>query len=619
MQPLFKSFLGCFYIKLSTILQVFVLQLGTCYNNLKVGIALKNNKISAYIDSISKVVNEDKKANKNHKDISMFFNNTITFLSEENLVILLVTDILEVLASYPSQSFDYSSIENKRITLDLKSTESFKTERFSGVDISIYSSSIQISQLSDGDYRLLCFGLDFSGDRLKEISNKLLKSLDTLMAYGQEKNKEYNTLVSFLDSVDDGISACDDDGIVTYINKSACAMLHTTKEEVLKRDLKTFIPDSILLKTIKTKQTYLDVEYFIDYKDKIMHLMSSAYPVFDRDKQIIGAIDIYRRIKRSIKVATHLVGYHANYTFDDFIGDSKSLADTIVLAKKFAHSDKNILITGDSGTGKELFAQSIHNYSHRKNGPFVAINCASYPRDLFESELFGYDEGAFTGAKKGGKTGKFELASGGTIFLDEIGEMPLHLQAKLLRVIESKTITRIGSNKKSNIDVRIIAATNRNLEEMISNNSFREDLFYRLKILYLHLESLKNRGNDCAVLCDHFIKKFSDDSSKVILGLDSEAREYVKKYHWPGNIRELENIISLSLFYAEGQYITKDNLIKSGLNVIETIPRVKEKKEKLSTITNEIILETLEKNKGNKKKTAEELGISRNTIYRLLK
>lgn len=428
----------------------------------------------------------------------------------------------------------------------------------------------------------------------------------------------YKDLLVFLNSVDDGISACDKDGKITYINKAACEMLYTTEEEVIGKDLNTLIPDSILLKTVRTQKTYLDIEYFIDYKDKIMHFMSSSYPVFDDKGQIIGAIDIYRRIKRSIKLATDLAGHSANYTFDDFIGDSKELLDSIQIAKKFSTSNKNILITGDSGTGKELFAQSIHNYSSRNKGPFVAINCASYPRELFESELFGYDEGAFTGAKKGGKTGKFELANGGTIFLDEIGEMPLHLQAKLLRVIESKTITRIGSNKKINIDVRIISATNRNLEDMIENNRFREDLFYRLKILYLHLSSLKNRGNDSVILCNHFIKKFSTDSPKDVIGLDEEAAEYVKEYDWPGNVRELENVISLSLFYAEGDYISKEDLINAGMVIEKPEEEKPPKKEDLNTRTNRIILETLEKNKGNKKRTAEELGISRNRIYKLL-
>lgn len=430
---------------------------------------------------------------------------------------------------------------------------------------------------------------------------------------------EYSKLLLFLNSVDDGISACDRNGRITYINKSACEMLNTTEKEVIGKDLNTLIPDSLLLKTIKTKKTYLDIEYFIDYKGKTMHFMSSSYPVFDDQGNILGAIDIYRRRKRSIKLATDLAGHNANYTFDDFIGNSKELLDTIKIAKKFANSDKNILITGDSGIGKELFAQSIHNQSSSSNGPFVAINCASYPRELFESELFGYEEGAFTGAKKGGKTGKFELANGGTIFLDEIGEMPLHLQAKLLRVIESKTITRIGSNKKINIDVRIISATNRNLEDMIENNRFREDLFYRLKILYLHLASLKNRDNDSVILCNHFIKKFSNEYPKNVIGLNEEAAEYVREYNWPGNVREVENIISLSLFYAEDDYITKEDLIKAGIIIEKSSKKKTPKKQDLDTMTNKIILETLEKNKGNKKKTAEELGISRNKIYRLLK
>jgi transcriptional regulator with PAS, ATPase and Fis domain len=348
--------------------------------------------------------------------------------------------------------------------------------------------------------------------------------------------------------------------------------------------------------------------------------MNSAYPVFDDADSLVGAIDIYRKKTRSIKVASDLMGHYANYDFSNFIGESRQIKETIDIAKKFSKSDKNVLIIGDSGTGKELMAQAIHNHSSRKDGPFVAINCASYPRDLFESELFGYDEGAFTGAKKGGKIGKFELANGGTIFLDEIGEMHMHLQAKLLRIIEDRSLSRIGSNKMVDIDVRIIAATNRNLEDMILRESFREDLYYRLKVLFLSLPPLKDRGTDVLKLCDYFIHKFSNDTLKGINGLDDDAAKLVMSYDWPGNIRELENIISLSLFYCEGEYLTKDNLMRAGLITDEdSLFSGKSRNKELSTITTELILKTLRDNDGNKKKTAEQLGISRNTIYRKLK
>src|SRR5699024_5798918 len=354
-----------------------------------------------------------------------------------------------------------------------------------------------------------------------------------LHKYEQNKLKDYDYLLDQLDAVDDGISSCDENGRITYINKSGSEMLNVNREEIIGQKVGSLISDSILIAVLESKKTFQDIRYTVNIKDKNVHLMTSAYPVYDEQNNIIGAIDIFRRIKRSIKSATDLAGYAAIYNFEDFIGSSKFLLGAIELSKRFSHSDKNVLITGESGTGKELFAQSIHNNSIRKNNPFIAINCASYPKDLFDSELFSYEEGPFPGARKGGKTGKFELADGGTLFLDEIGEMPLHLQAKLLRVIESKSITKIGGNKNIYIDVRIIAATNRNLEEMVSNNSFREDLYYRLKVLFLHLEPLRNRQNDCVLLANYFIKKFAKDSPNKVVGLSKEAKKLINDYKWP--------------------------------------------------------------------------------------
>lgn len=436
----------------------------------------------------------------------------------------------------------------------------------------------------------------------------------------QEKLKDYVYLLEQLDAIGDGISACDANGRITYINKSGADMLKVNGEEIIGQKVDSIVTESILITVLESQKTFQDIRYSINIQGRITHLMTSAYPVYDENNNIIGAIDIFREIKRSIRTATDLAGYAATYNFKDFIGDSKFLSDTIELSKRFSHSDKNVLITGESGTGKELFAQSIHNHSVRKNNPFVAINCASYPKDLFDSELFGYEEGAFTGARKGGKIGKFELSDGGTLFLDEIGEMPLHLQAKLLRVIESKSITRIGGNKNINIDVRIIAATNRNLEEMVVNNSFREDLYYRLKVLFLHLEPLRNRENDSILLANYFIKKFSKDSPNTAVGVTEEAKELISSYNWPGNIRELENIISLALFYCDGDLISESDLINSGLNhqLDKDKPSKKTGSSTLSQVTKEIVLEALEKNNGNKTKTAEQLGISRSTIYRIL-
>jgi transcriptional regulator with PAS, ATPase and Fis domain len=292
------------------------------------------------------------------------------------------------------------------------------------------------------------------------------------------------------------------------------------------------------------------------------------------------------------------------------------LQNKINLAKEFSNINKNTLLEGESGTGKDLFSQSIHNFSDRKAGPFVAINCANYPIDLFDSELFGYDEGAFTGAKKGGKSGKFELADGGTLFLDEIGEMPMQLQAKLLRAIETKEITRLGSNKTITIDVRIIAATNRNLETMVEKKQFREDLYYRLKILYLKIPPLRERREDIEELCEHFIKQINPEMENPVTGLSYESLELIRAYDWPGNIRQLENMLSIAMFMSGGGILEKSHLMQAGL---ECGQKHFQKTKRLEDSSMEILQHALEKNGYNIKQTSEVLGISRNTIYRKMK
>lgn len=535
-----------------------------------------------------------------YKSLIRYFENVTKVLFLEEISIGLVTDKNESLAEFRSFNFK-------------EALSSFN-------DLNKYKTPTIVLPTYSLRYGLILSSSVIDMMDLAQIANSIVDSIDGLMNYEYSNLQDYHHLLTYLDSIDDGISACDSNGIVKYINSGACGILNSTKEEILNQDLNTFISNSILVKVLNDKKAYIDKEYVVDIKSKSIQLINSAYPVYDCNNSLIGAIDVYKRKKRSIKLASDLMGHNANYVFNDFIGESKNLKDSIDIAKKFAKSDKNVLIIGESGTGKELFAQAIHNYSLRNDGPFVAINCASYPRDLFESELFGYDEGAFTGAKKGGKIGKFEFANGGTIFLDEIGEMPLNLQAKLLRIIESRSLSRIGSNKNTDIDVRIIAATNRNLEEMVRKGTFREDLFYRLKVLYLELPPLRERDNDIIYLCDYFIDKLSQDSHKEIIGLDEGAKKLVLQYEWPGNIREVENVISLALFYCSSNFITKDNLIRAGLSIChEDIHCGDKSKNKLSLITKEVILKTLKDNNGNKKKTAEMLGISRNTIYRTLK
>ena len=361
----------------------------------------------------------------------------------------------------------------------------------------------------------------------------------------------------------------------------------------------------------------IDVDYLIRLKDKTVHLINSGYPVFDSTGDVIGAIDIFRNIEHTRELADRLAGYHAVFSFDDIAGESKEIKETINLAKAFAASDENVLITGESGTGKELLAQAIHNYSERNAKPFVALNCANFPNELIDSELFGYDEGAFTGAKKSGKPGKFELADGGTIFLDEIGEMQLHLQSKLLRVLETRCIERIAGNRLIRIDVRIITATNRDLEALMKAGKFRKDLYYRLKVLHLEVPPLKERQGDILLLAEYFVRKLAPKMNKNIQGIRNCAKEILLKHSWSGNIRELENVISMSLFICEDTFLDKKSLIRAGL----TKEGSKEEQQirMPAKISEKILRDAMEKTKGNKKKTAELLGISRPTLYKLLK
>jgi transcriptional regulator with PAS, ATPase and Fis domain len=545
----------------------------------------------------------------------------ILFMHERKVSVILLDGKSRILDIRSEDGKDFGDYITDHFRIEATGTDGRYLEgKTGGYPEHLYLSPLYNYENGGLKYRFVLASEVLAEKELEHLATVLARSLTGLMEDRDKECRDYDTLMTYLDSVNEGISACDQDGVVTFINKAGCDMIGGTKEEILNKRVKALIDDPILVKVVSDRKAYMDVEYCIEYKNRPINLMNSAYPVYNRESRLVGAVDIFRRMKRSIKVATDLGGYEAIYQFDNFIGDSRALKEAIELSKKFANSNKNILITGESGTGKELFAQAIHNHGSRRKGPFVAINCASYPNDLFDSELFGYEEGAFTGSKKGGKMGKFELANGGTLFLDEIGEMPIHLQAKLLRVIETKTISRIGSNKKVMTDVSIIAATNRNLEEMVEKNYFRGDLYYRLKVLYLQLEPLRNREGDAVLLSNHYIEKFSNTMGKNIIGLDKEAESFIHTYNWPGNIRELENIIALSLFYCAGTQVTKEDLVKAGMKGLASdedsnhgIPM------KLSTVTRETILKTLEKNKGNKKKTAEELGISRNTIYRLSK
>jgi len=324
---------------------------------------------------------------------------------------------------------------------------------------------------------------------------------------------------------------------------------------------------------------------------------------------------------RANKMTSKFTDNNARYTFSDIIGENELMLETIKRSQIAALSDSNILIQGESGVGKDVFAQAIHNSSKRSHKPFVAINCAAFSKELIASELFGYESGAFTGAKREGSIGKFELANHGTLFLDEIGDMPMEVQSVLLRVLEEKTFRKVGGNDLIEVDVRIIAASNKNLKELIERKLFREDLFYRLSIIRINIPPLKNRGADVYLFSEYFLKKLCARMGKADIRLSKNALEFLGKYSWPGNLRELQNLLEGIISTHEETLITEKEIRNYlGDYFLETLPEEKpatsvpfdiyglDEKEKFEM--------ALRKCRNNRTKAADYLGLSRSTFYR---
>lgn len=315
----------------------------------------------------------------------------------------------------------------------------------------------------------------------------------------------------------------------------------------------------------------------------------------------------------------------AKYSFEQILTNDSGMLALMELARKASETNSSVLIEGESGTGKEYFAHAIHEASHRRYGPFVRINCASIPKDLFESELFGYEPGAFTGALTHGKVGKFELANGGTIFLDELGAMPLDMQVKLLRVIEERELERVGGNQRISLDLRIISATNESLLECVKNGTFRSDLYYRLNVVNIKLPPLIERRRDIPLLMTHFLKQFAGDGGPE--GFSREARHCLESYHWPGNVRELRNVIESAVHVTKQKHITisdlpdhiahmkADEVLKLEMDLLQS-PLEGDLKSIMSSVEKRIILEALERTRGSRTEAAALLGIHRTLLYK---
>ncbi len=384
---------------------------------------------------------------------------------------------------------------------------------------------------------------------------KLKKAMDDLM-------KAYCYRQTIFDSYEAAQLAIDRTGIVTLINRKGKELLKLRSSDVGKGLAEVFheSENRPFIGTIMHNTSIIDKECVIYRGDGYDKYTLTSLPIYAGRNEVIGSIITLNGIRRTRRLVTDMIGAKAGFEFSNIIGEDPRFIATIEFGKRAAMSASNVLLLGDSGTGKDIFAQAIHNGSKRKKRPYIAINCGAIPRELIASELFGYAEGAFTGSKKGGSPGKFELADGGTIFLDEIGEMPLELQIALLRVIEERKVTRIGGSITTPIDVRLIAATNKNLREEVSKGNFREDLYYRLNVLTIEMIPLKTRKSDIPLLVHHFIKRLNGILNLDIQGVDRKVIDGFMAYSWPGNVRELQNVVERMMNVATGPMLTYDLL-----------------------------------------------------------
>lgn len=336
------------------------------------------------------------------------------------------------------------------------------------------------------------------------------------------------------------------DTTIMHVNPEGERILGYRPGELIGRRLDTVLTTKLrVLEVFRTGKPIIDEEMVIRVGQRPIRIIKTAVAVFDDDGNVVAVMDLFREIKEVHRLVTRMAGSQARYVFEDIIHHKDSaMAEAVEMGRAAAASSLSVLITGESGTGKELFAQAIHSASARKKAPFVVIDCASMPRDLVESELFGYVEGAFTGALRGGRPGKFELADGGTVFLDELGELPLELQSRLLRVLQSRQVTRLGGSQPIPVDIRVIAATNRDLLEQIRTKSFRDDLYYRLNVLSIHIPPLRSRPRDILMLAGHFLLKYQQIMNREGLRFTPEALRMLSEAPWPGNVRELENTVA---------------------------------------------------------------------------
>lgn len=457
------------------------------------------------------------------------------------------------------------------------------------------------------------------------------------------KNREL-TLVNrrmnnIFQTLSDGVVVYNCNGIIEHINPSAERILGKSKQDMEGKHIEEVFGNVPKIKEIlDSGESFANIEVLAELDKNHIHCLISGEAIKNKHGEYMGGAIIINPINKIKKLVNRFSGAEARFEFKHIIGKGTELQEAIRIASLAAESDSNILLEGESGTGKEVFAQAIHNASRRREGPFVALNCAAIPRELMGSELFGYVEGAFTGAYRGGRPGKFELATGGTLFLDEIGDMTQGKQGSLLRAIQEKKIVRIGDNKVIPVDARIICATNKNLRAAVEKKDFREDLFYRLNVITINLPPLREHREDIPELFEYFLKEISRRLDTPIDYFEPDIIPALVQYDWPGNARELQNVVERMVCVARNQRLAfkdlpaditskplqpshgdaKDKRVISEDLVSVSLERERRKRDRADRELQEIV-DLLAKHGGNITLVARDMGVSRNTIYRKMK
>lgn len=441
-------------------------------------------------------------------------------------------------------------------------------------------------------------------------------------------NQEMWTALETIFAGFNGAIIIDENGKIMLFSEYYAQEMGVRREEVIGKNVIEVFPTTRLMDVIRTGRPIIADRWELLGKGHVV----SRIPI-ENDGLIIGAVGVsvfpYPKMQHFVNKLSSLnaeLSYYketvkklsgAKYSLQSIIGQSEALTEAKEKARKIADSLAPVILYGETGTGKELFAHAIHLESPRRNGPMIRVNCAGIPENLMESEFFGYEEGAFTGAKKGGKPGKFEMASQGSIFLDEISQLPYAMQSKLLRVLQEREYERVGGTEVLKADARVISASNVNLKRLLQQHLFREDLFYRLNVFVIRIPPLRERIGDIPLLAEHFVRQQNIQNGTQIEGIAPEAMRLLNNYHWPGNVRELETSIERACLDCQGGIIQIDNLVRFGGGKISArnsapLPTLKEAREAAEKAA---IMNAIEMAAGNKQKAADYLGIHRTSLY----